>query len=131
MINKKDKYTYGHTERVVIYSKWFAEFLGLSEEEKIDIKLAAYLHDIGKVELPEELLNKRTKLTDDEFSKIKEQGLQFVAKSKSSSLYGIRSKTNSLVKVPTKLEEIYSDKISEEKIEIAFCSRKMVRRTKS
>lgn len=72
MINKKDKYTYGHTERVVIYSKWFAEFLGLSEEEKIDIKLAAYLHDIGKVELPEELLNKRTKLTDDEFSKIKE-----------------------------------------------------------
>ncbi|MCR8745340.1 diguanylate cyclase [Romboutsia lituseburensis] len=67
MINLKDRYTYGHTERVVIYVKWFAQILNLKEEEQIQIQIAAYLHDIGKLEIPENVLNKRGKLTDEEF----------------------------------------------------------------
>ncbi|MEF9992582.1 MAG: diguanylate cyclase [Romboutsia sp.] len=68
MINKKDRYTYGHTERVVIYTNWFSEYLELEEEDKIQLQIAAYLHDIGKVEITEEILNKKEKLTDDEFN---------------------------------------------------------------
>lgn len=68
MINLKDKYTYGHTERVVKYSKYFAKHLNLKEEEVIKLRIAAYLHDIGKVDIPEAVLNKKDKLTDREFS---------------------------------------------------------------
>ncbi|MGX4598696.1 bifunctional diguanylate cyclase/phosphohydrolase [Faecalimicrobium sp. JNUCC 81] len=67
MINIKDRYTYGHTERVVIYTKWFAQSLNLSEEDQVKIQIASYLHDIGKLEIPEEVLNKKEKLTDEEF----------------------------------------------------------------
>lgn len=64
MINIKDRYTYGHTERVVIYAKYFGEYLNLTEEEKIRLQVSAYLHDIGKLEIPEEVLNKKEKLTE-------------------------------------------------------------------
>jgi len=67
IINAKDKYTYGHTERVVVYCSKFAEFLGLSGEEKKILRYGAYLHDIGKIEVPAETLLKRSKLTDEEF----------------------------------------------------------------
>lgn len=67
MINIKDRYTYGHTERVVIYTKWFAKYLNLDEEQKMQLQVSAYLHDIGKLEIPENVLNKKEKLTDDEY----------------------------------------------------------------
>lgn len=67
MINIKDRYTYGHTERVVIYSKWFSKYMNLCEEDMIKLQISAYLHDIGKLEIPEEVLNKREKLTDEEY----------------------------------------------------------------
>lgn len=67
-INKKDKYTYGHSERVVIYAKKFATYLNLDEQVKKDLLLAAYLHDIGKLEISKELLNKREKLSQSEFN---------------------------------------------------------------
>ena len=67
-INKKDKYTYGHSERVVIYVKKFATYLNLDEQAKKDLLLAAYLHDIGKLEISKELLNKREKLSQSEFN---------------------------------------------------------------
>ena len=66
MINTKDKYTYGHTERVVIYSKYFGNYINLSHEDNIILQVSAYLHDIGKLEIPEEVLNKIDKLTDEE-----------------------------------------------------------------
>ncbi len=66
MINLKDRYTYGHTERVVIYSKYFGEYLKLSEDDKVKLQVATYLHDIGKLEIPEEVLNKKEKLTEEE-----------------------------------------------------------------
>lgn len=72
MINLKDRYTYGHTERVVIYVKWFAQMLKLKEEDQAQIQIAAYLHDIGKLEIPEEVLNKKGRLTNTEFQMFKD-----------------------------------------------------------
>ncbi|MCC3869316.1 diguanylate cyclase [Terrisporobacter mayombei] len=71
-INKKDKYTYGHSERVVIYAKKFATYLNLDEQSRKDLLLAAYLHDIGKLEISKELLNKREKLSQSEFNVLKQ-----------------------------------------------------------
>ena len=71
IINAKDRYTYGHTERVVIYCDTMAEELRLSEEDKKTLKFGAYLHDIGKIEVPQEILNKKMKLTEEEWEYIK------------------------------------------------------------
>ncbi len=71
-INRKDKYTYGHSERVVIYAKRFAKYLKLEDSLKKDLLLAAYLHDIGKSEISKELLTKREKLTQSEFNILKQ-----------------------------------------------------------
>ncbi len=71
IINAKDKYTYGHTERVVLYCSKFAKFLGLSTEEKKILRYGAYLHDIGKIEIPAETLVKRSKLTEEEFQALR------------------------------------------------------------
>lgn len=66
MINKKDRYTYRHTESVVIYAKYFGEYLNLTKKEKISLQVSAYLHDIGKLEIPDDVLNKKEKLTEAE-----------------------------------------------------------------
>lgn len=71
VINAKDKYTSAHTERVVIYTQLTAEKLNLSEEDKKILKYGAYLHDIGKIQIPMEVLNKRMKLTLREWNLIK------------------------------------------------------------
>lgn len=71
MINVKDRYTYGHTERVAIYAKYFGEYLDLSEEDKVNLQVSSYLHDIGKLEIPEDVLNKKEKLTEEEFAMLK------------------------------------------------------------
>lgn len=71
VINAKDRYTYAHTERVVIYSQLIADKLGLSEEDKKTLKYGAYLHDIGKIQIPMEVLNKKMKLSNDEWNLIK------------------------------------------------------------
>lgn len=72
VINAKDKYTYSHTMRVVMYCQMIGDKLEISEQDKKTLKFAAYLHDIGKIEIPKEVLNKRMKLTDDEWNIIKQ-----------------------------------------------------------
>lgn len=72
VINAKDRYTYAHTERVVIYTQMIANKLGLSEEDKKTLKYGAYLHDIGKIQIPMEVLNKKMRLTDNEWNLIKD-----------------------------------------------------------
>ncbi len=67
-INTKDKYTYGHTERVVIYSQYLAERLGLSQKDQKTLKYGAYLHDIGKINIAKEILNKRSSLSSVEWN---------------------------------------------------------------
>lgn len=71
VINAKDRYTYGHVERVVIYSKMLANKLGLDDEDKKKLIYGAYMHDIGKINIPKEVLNKRMPLTNEEWEMLK------------------------------------------------------------
>ncbi|NLL05975.1 MAG: diguanylate cyclase [Clostridiaceae bacterium] len=65
-VSAKDKYTLGHSERVMEYAVMIAKAMGLSDERIRLIKIAALLHDIGKVEIPESVLNKSGSLTTDD-----------------------------------------------------------------
>ncbi|MTI67700.1 MAG: HD-GYP domain-containing protein [Firmicutes bacterium] len=71
-IELKDDYTKGHGERVREYSIKIAREIGLSEKEIKRIDISALLHDIGKIGVSEEILNKPDKLTFEEFELIKE-----------------------------------------------------------
>jgi len=66
VINAKDKYTYLHVERVVYYSIMISEKLKLNDSEKKNLVYAAYLHDIGKINISEEILMKTEKLTQED-----------------------------------------------------------------
>lgn len=72
IINAKDRYTYGHSEKVMEYSEMIALRLGIKGRELSDLKLAAFLHDIGKIDIPPEILNKKGSLSLDEWDMIKE-----------------------------------------------------------
>ena len=81
VINAKDRYTYAHTERVVIYCELMANQLGLAENDKKTLRYGAYLHDIGKIEISKDVLSKKTKLTDEEWDILKthpENGVEIV-----------------------------------------------------
>jgi putative nucleotidyltransferase with HDIG domain len=65
-IESADSYTFGHCERVATYAVTLARALGLDEVEQTTIKVGAYLHDVGKVRIPHEILNKPGKLTREE-----------------------------------------------------------------
>ena len=66
-IESSDSYTFGHCERVAEYALAVARELGLDEEQQTTIRIGAYLHDLGKVRVPHEILNKPGPLTPDEF----------------------------------------------------------------
>ena len=70
-IDAKDKYTNGHSMRVAQYSKMLAERMKFSEEQIDEIYNMAMLHDIGKIGVPDAIINKPSKLTDDEYNIIK------------------------------------------------------------
>lgn len=70
-IDAKDKYTNGHSERVAAYSKEIARRMGMSEQEQEKIYVMGLLHDIGKIGVPDLIINKPGKLTDEEFQMIK------------------------------------------------------------
>jgi HD-GYP domain-containing protein (c-di-GMP phosphodiesterase class II) len=70
-IEAKDKYTRGHSERVSHYVMRVAARLNLNEEQRKDLNWASVLHDIGKIGIPEAILNKPGSLTDEEYSIIK------------------------------------------------------------
>ena len=70
-IDAKDEYTRGHSVRVAKYSRMLAEKLGLSSEECDNVYYMALLHDIGKIGVPNEIINSTSRLTDDEYAVIK------------------------------------------------------------
>ncbi|MCT8978567.1 HD-GYP domain-containing protein [Clostridium sp. CX1] len=72
IINNKDRYTYGHIERVVMFAKLLANKLELTSKEKKTLKYAAYLHDIGKINIAKEILNKKMSLTNEEWEILKQ-----------------------------------------------------------
>jgi putative nucleotidyltransferase with HDIG domain len=65
-IESADSYTFGHCERVATYAVSVARALGLDDVEQTTIRVGAYLHDVGKVRIPHEILNKPGKLTREE-----------------------------------------------------------------
>lgn len=70
-VEAKDRYTNGHSERVAMYSYEIANRMGKSEKEAHEIYIAALLHDVGKIRIPNVIINKDSKLTDEENSYMK------------------------------------------------------------
>lgn len=68
IINAKDRYTYGHSERVLIYASVIASLIGMPLPAKKNLQYGAYLHDIGKLEIDRTILNKPGKLDEDEWT---------------------------------------------------------------
>lgn len=81
VINAKDRYTYGHSERVVLYSRLMANKLNLSKKDKENLIYGAYMHDIGKINIPKEVLMKKMPLTNEEWEMLKqhpENGVEII-----------------------------------------------------
>ena len=70
-LEEKDPYTAGHGERVSKYATLVAERLGIDGKLLEDLRMAAWLHDIGKIGIRDKVLNKPGKLSLDEFEEIK------------------------------------------------------------
>lgn len=71
VINAKDRYTYGHSERVMHYAMQIGKRMALWEWELQDLMVGALLHDIGKIEISREVLNKNGKLTMEEWESMR------------------------------------------------------------
>lgn len=70
-VEAKDEYTRGHSDRVSAYSVLIGKSLDLPEKEVEDLRIGGLFHDVGKIGVPDNILLKETKLTDDEYSEIK------------------------------------------------------------
>jgi len=70
-IELKDHYTQGHCERVAYYARIIAAAQGLSEEAKRDLTYGCWLHDCGKIDMPEYILNRKGPLDPEEFEIMK------------------------------------------------------------
>ena len=70
-VDAKDNYTRGHSDRVSEYSVLIGKALNLSENDLKTLQIGGLFHDIGKIGVPDSILLKESKLTDDEYSEIK------------------------------------------------------------
>jgi HD-GYP domain-containing protein (c-di-GMP phosphodiesterase class II) len=70
-IDAKDPYTRGHSERVAYLSSEIAKAMGLSDDEAERVRISGLVHDVGKIGVPERVLCKAGRLTDEEFGLIK------------------------------------------------------------
>lgn len=84
-LDARDPYTAGHSKRVSDMALKVCELIGLKKKDSLKIHIAAHLHDIGKIGIPDAILYKEGKLTDEEFECIKkhpEIGAEILGKSK-------------------------------------------------
>jgi len=72
LIDAKDDYTAGHSSRVTKYSMMIADQLGFGPEDRKRLELAALLHDVGKIGMPDAILKKPSGLTPEEFAIVKD-----------------------------------------------------------
>ncbi len=70
-IDAKDPYTNGHSSRVAKYSVMLAQRMGYDEEQINQVHYAALLHDVGKIGIPDAIINKASGLTDEEYETVK------------------------------------------------------------
>ena len=83
-LDARDPYTAGHSKRVSDMTLKVCQLIGLNKEDILKIHIAAHLHDIGKIGVPDAILNKEGKLTAEEFEYIKKHpsiGAQILGKS--------------------------------------------------
>ena len=71
MIDEKDRYTSEHSHRVAEYARLIGAHMGFAGEELDSLYRSALLHDIGKIAVPDAILNKPSRLTDEEFDIMK------------------------------------------------------------
>jgi HD superfamily phosphodiesterase len=71
MVEARDPYTGGHLWRVSQFSQLLASQAGLAEKDVSRISVGAFLHDLGKISVPDHILSKKDKLTDEEYAVIK------------------------------------------------------------
>ncbi len=83
-IDAKDRYTHGHSRRVAEYSEKIARISGMDNKSCEEVYFAALLHDVGKIGIPDEIINKVGRLTDEEFAEIKKH--PFIGKQILSSI---------------------------------------------
>jgi len=74
-VDAKDSYTRGHSDHVARYATLIAEWMGLSHDQRVALEMAAYLHDIGKIGVPEDILLKPGTLTDEEMEQMRHHPL--------------------------------------------------------
>ena len=70
-VEAKDTYTRGHSDRVSEFSVLIGKYVGLSDVDLKTLQIGGLFHDIGKIGVPDTILQKNSKLTDDEYSEIK------------------------------------------------------------
>jgi len=70
-VEARDHYTYGHSKKVNTYAVALAESIGLPPDEVSKVSTAALLHDIGKVGIPDKILNKKGKLSEEDWEAIR------------------------------------------------------------
>ncbi len=70
-IDAKDSYTHGHSSRVAEYAREIARRFGYTEKQQSDIYMMGLLHDVGKIGIPNSVINKPGRLTEEEYSIIK------------------------------------------------------------
>jgi len=70
-VDAKDKYTNDHSQRVAKYSAWIARQLGKTKQEQDSLYIEGLLHDVGKIGVHEEIINKPGPLTDEEYEEVK------------------------------------------------------------
>lgn len=75
-LDAKDNYTFGHSMRVCYFAMIIGKELGLSDKEMYDLQLTGLFHDIGKIGTPDAILNKPSRLNDEEFKIMKQHPTQ-------------------------------------------------------
>ena len=71
VVEARDPYTGGHLWRVARFARLLADHAGLPEADAARIMIGGFLHDLGKVGIPDAILNKKDRLTDEEYAMIK------------------------------------------------------------
>jgi HD-GYP domain-containing protein (c-di-GMP phosphodiesterase class II) len=75
-VEAKDRYTAGHSERVTAYALVLSDMVGLTKRERAIVEISALLHDVGKIGVPESILNKPGRLIRTEYDVIKYHPIQ-------------------------------------------------------
>jgi len=71
LLEARDSYTYGHSQRVTRHAERIARAMGLGADDVAKVRTAAALHDVGKLHTPRDILNKPGRLTEEEFAAIR------------------------------------------------------------